>query len=136
MQMIKKEAKAFWYLCSCLFRFFLLQEEEKKMVPMTYEEIEEAVLKAPRFKAIPSVENMKQYLEYFGHPERSFSVIHVAGTNGKGSTCSFLESILRRAGIRTGLFTSPHLVSMRERIQIDREWADPSLFVEAYWRIK
>lgn len=106
------------------------------MVPMTYQEIEEAILKAPRFKTIPSVENMRQYLEYFGHPEQSFSVIHVAGTNGKGSTCSFLESILRKAGIRTGLFTSPHLVSMRERIQIDREWADSSLFIEAYWKIK
>ena len=106
------------------------------MMNREYAKIEKEVLKAPRFKAIPSVENVKQYLEWFGHPEKSFKVIHVAGTNGKGSTCSFLESILREKGIRTGLFTSPHLVTMRERMQINREMVDEDVFVRVYEQVK
>ena len=66
------------------------------MLNTEYKKIENEILRAPRFKTIPSVENMAQYLAWFGHPERSFKVIHVAGTNGKGSTCSFLESVLRK----------------------------------------
>src|SRR5437763_8786554 len=57
-----------------------------------------------------------------GDPQRGLSFIHVAGTNGKGSTCAMLESIYRAAGLRVGLFTSPHLVSFRERIQVNRQW--------------
>jgi dihydrofolate synthase/folylpolyglutamate synthase len=55
-----------------------------------------------------------------GNPQDRLRFIHVAGTNGKGSTCAMLESIYRAAGLRTGLFTSPHLVSFRERIQVNR----------------
>lgn len=106
------------------------------MADLSYKTIENEILKAPRFKTIPSVENIAQYLEWFGHPEESFKVIHVAGTNGKGSTCSFLESILRRNGIRTGLFTSPHLVTMRERMQINREMVSEDVFVKTYKLVK
>src|SRR5207253_5155533 len=56
-----------------------------------------------------------------GNPQQHLRFIHVAGTNGKGSTCAMLESIYRAAGLRVGLFTSPHLVSFGERIQINRE---------------
>jgi dihydrofolate synthase/folylpolyglutamate synthase len=55
-----------------------------------------------------------------GNPQQKLRFIHVAGTNGKGSTCAMLESIYRAAGLRVGLFTSPHLVSFRERIQVNR----------------
>ena len=56
-----------------------------------------------------------------GNPHDKLRFIHVAGTNGKGSTCAMLESIYRAAGLRVGLFTSPHLVSFRERIQVNRQ---------------
>ena len=56
-----------------------------------------------------------------GNPQDRLRFIHVAGTNGKGSTCAILESVYRAAGLRVGLFTSPHLVSFRERIQINRQ---------------
>src|SRR5258708_4967988 len=56
-----------------------------------------------------------------GNPHERLRFIHVAGTNGKGSTCAMLESIYRAAGLRVGLFTSPHLVSFGERIQVDRK---------------
>src|SRR6266480_904968 len=57
-----------------------------------------------------------------GNPQRRLRFIHVAGTNGKGSTCAMLESIYRAAGLRVGLFTSPHLVSFGERIQVNRQF--------------
>src|SRR5881394_55739 len=56
-----------------------------------------------------------------GNPQERLRFIHVAGTNGKGSTCAMLEGIYRAAGLRVGLFTSPHLVSFRERIQFNRQ---------------
>src|SRR5947207_4912305 len=55
-----------------------------------------------------------------GDPQQKLRFIHVAGTNGKGSTCAMLESIYRAAGLRVGLFTSPHLVAFGERIQVNR----------------
>ncbi len=58
-------------------------------------------------------------LERLGHPERNLAIIHVAGTNGKGSVCSMLESVLRRAGLKTGLYTSPHLIRFNERIRVN-----------------
>ncbi|MGC4114189.1 MAG: folylpolyglutamate synthase/dihydrofolate synthase family protein [Myxococcales bacterium] len=65
------------------------------------------------------LDRMKRTLDALGRPERRMRVLHVAGTNGKGSTCAFAASILRAAGLRVGLYTSPHLVRMNERIQVD-----------------
>ena len=64
---------------------------------------------------------MRRLAVALNHPERSFPVVHVAGTNGKGSVSAMLESILRAAGWRTGLYTSPHLVKLGERVQVDRQ---------------
>jgi dihydrofolate synthase/folylpolyglutamate synthase len=65
-----------------------------------------------------------------GHPEKSLRFIHLAGTNGKGSTAAFCESCLRAAGFRVGLYTSPHLVSVRERVQVDRAPISEAAFAE------
>lgn len=59
--------------------------------------------------------------EHFGHPHTKFKTIHVAGTNGKGSTSHMLASILQDAGLKVGLYTSPHLRDFRERIKVDGE---------------
>ena len=67
------------------------------------------------------LENTNRLLAACGHPERQTRFLHVAGTNGKGSTCAMLDAILRRAGFRAGLYTSPHLVDFRERIRVDGE---------------
>lgn len=72
-----------------------------------------------RFGIRPGVERVRLILERLGHPERSFRSIHVVGTNGKGSTSAFLASMLEAAGLRTALFTSPHLVNFSERFRID-----------------
>src|SRR5436309_9226722 len=67
------------------------------------------------------LENTFKLAALAGNPQNKLRFIHVAGTNGKGSTCAMLESIYRAAGLRVGLFTSPHLVSFGERIQVNRE---------------
>src|SRR5579883_3404742 len=64
------------------------------------------------------LENITTLLERLGRPDRAFPVVHIAGTNGKGSTAAFVERILREAGFRTGLNTSPHLERINERIRI------------------
>src|SRR5205085_8709332 len=66
-----------------------------------------------------------------GNPQDKLRFIHVAGTNGKGSTCAMLESIYRTAGLRTGLFTSPHLVAFGERIQVNRQLISESEIVRS-----
>lgn len=63
-------------------------------------------------------------LRALGDPHRRFRSVHVAGTNGKGTVCALIERVLRAAGHRTGLYTSPHLVDFRERIRVGGRWAD------------
>lgn len=65
------------------------------------------------------LENISQFLEKLGNPQNQFRSVHIAGTNGKGSTAAYLEAIFRQAGYRTGIFTSPHLVDFRERIRVN-----------------
>lgn len=69
----------------------------------------------------PGLETAEALVEALGHPEQSFAVVHVAGTNGKGSVCAMLESVLRAGGLRVGLYTSPHLVRFNERIRVAGE---------------
>jgi len=67
----------------------------------------------------PGLENTRSILTKVGNPQTKLKFIHVAGTNGKGSTCAFLSSFLQQTGYRVGLFTSPHLVDFRERIRVN-----------------
>ena len=73
------------------------------------------------FGANFGLDNTRKLAALLGNPQGKLRFIHVAGTNGKGSTCAMLESIYRTAGLRVGLFTSPHLISFRERIQVNRQ---------------
>lgn len=87
----------------------------------SYLEAIEFLYRLRLFGAKFGLENTLKLAELSGNPQQKLRFIHVAGTNGKGSTCAMLESIYRAAGLRVGLFTSPHLVSFRERIQVNRE---------------
>lgn len=78
------------------------------------------------------LERMQTLLAQLGNPERGQRFIHVAGTNGKGSTCAMIANALRHAGYRTGLYTSPHLIEPTERIQINGYPLSPGEFVEAF----
>jgi len=82
------------------------------------------------------LENITVLAERLGRPDHAYPSAHIAGTNGKGSTAAFLESILRHAGFRTGLNTSPHLEKINERIRINGEEISDSAFVEIFSRIQ
>ena len=88
------------------------------------------------FGAKFGLENTFQLAALAGNPQNRLRFIHVAGTNGKGSTCAMLESIYRAAGLRVGLFTSPHLVSFRERIQVNRRPIDQDVVVRLVEELK
>src|ERR1700694_5552669 len=81
------------------------------------------------------LENITVLAERLDRPERTYPSAHIAGTNGKGSTAAFLESILRHAGFRTGLNTSPHLERINERIKINGEEIGDQLFADIFTRI-
>src|SRR5271165_7593266 len=82
-----------------------------------------------------NLKNITVLLERLGRPDRAYPSVHIAGTNGKGSTAAFLEAILRDAGFRTGLNTSPHLQRINERIRIAGEEISDELFAEIFTRI-
>jgi len=88
---------------------------------MTYAEAIQFLHGLRWFGAKFGLENTLRLAALAGNPQNQLRFIHVAGTNGKGSTCAMLESIYRAAGLRVGLFTSPHLVSFRERMQVNRQ---------------
>src|SRR5205823_4508226 len=87
---------------------------------MLYKEAIDYLYSLRLFGTKLGLENTFRLAKLVGNPQERLRFIHVAGTNGKGSTCAMLESIYRAAGLRVGLFTSPHLVSFRERIQVNR----------------
>src|SRR5881394_1153102 len=80
--------------------------------------------------------NTETLLAALGNPERSYRSVQIAGTNGKGSTSAFLDSVCRAAGIHTGLFTSPHLVAITERINVDGEPITESQFARLAGEVK
>src|SRR5579863_5222252 len=82
------------------------------------------------------LKNITILAERLGRPDRAYPTAHIAGTNGKGSTAAFLESVLRRAGFRTGLNTSPHLEKINERIRVNAEEISDEAFAETFTRIQ
>ena len=83
-----------------------------------------------------NLDNTLQLDEYFRHPHKNFKTIHVAGTNGKGSVCAYLNAMLLAGGKKTGLFTSPHLVRINERFQINGEDVSDEQFLDAFLKVE
>ncbi|MCD7746384.1 MAG: bifunctional folylpolyglutamate synthase/dihydrofolate synthase [Lachnospiraceae bacterium] len=102
---------------------------------MNYTEAVEYIERVPKFTKKNKPENTLELIRRIGRPERKMKVIHVAGTNGKGSVCAFLSSILTNAGRHTGLFTSPHLVDITERFEVDGEPVSHETFARAFTRV-
>ncbi len=92
----------------------------------------EILARRPEHAIEPTLERMAALVSVLGDPQRSYPVVHITGTNGKTSTARMIESLLRTRGLRTGLFTSPHLSSIRERIVVDGEPVSAEAFVTAY----
>ena len=103
---------------------------------MTYQEATEFILSIPKFTSKNKPEHTRLFLQYLGHPERHFKVIHVAGTNGKGSVCAYLDAMLRAEKKRVGLFTSPHLVKINERIVVDGEMLSDAQFLSVFEKVQ
>lgn len=80
-------------------------------------------------------EQMQSYLDRLGLDLSPLSVVHVAGSKGKGSTCAFAETILRKHGLKTGMYTSPHLISLTERYRINTQHISEELFLKHFWRV-
>ncbi|MEV4252954.1 folylpolyglutamate synthase/dihydrofolate synthase family protein [Spirillospora sp. NPDC049652] len=80
----------------------------------------------------PTLDRVRELVDVLGEPQRAYPVIHVAGTNGKSSTARLIEALLRERGLRTGLYTSPELTTLRERIAIDGEPVSEERFVEVW----
>ncbi|GAB4008626.1 hypothetical protein GCM10029992_65510 [Glycomyces albus] len=97
----------------------------------------EAALEARGFSRWDfTLDRIKELLELLGDPQRSFRAVHLTGTNGKTSTTRMIERLLRGHGLRTGMFTSPHLDNLTERIVIDGEPIAPERLAEVYREIE
>ena len=103
---------------------------------MTYTQAVAYIHSLLKFGMKPGLQRMEAILEELGHPEKKLPVIHVAGTNGKGSTCAMLSSVLQAAGYKTGLFISPYVVSFRERIQVNGVYISPGKLARATERLQ
>ena len=101
------------------------------LVPTDYAVLEEQLLgRWPENAIEPSLARISALMDLLGEPQRAYPVIQVTGTNGKSSTARMIASLLRAFGLRTGLYTSPHLVDIRERIEIDGAPISPEAFLE------
>lgn len=106
---------------------------------ITFEEAVAYLKDMPRFtvkKNPADSRDLKWFLKKLGNPEQNLRIIHVAGTNGKGSVCAYMSSILQEAGYRTAVFTSPHLVDMRERFAVNGEMISEEAFLQAFCAVE
>ncbi len=102
----------------------------------TYEDAVKAIDAIPKFLEAPSVEHTRSVLNAIGSPDEKMKIIHVAGTNGKGSVCAFVSSMLAAQGMKVGTFTSPHLIKMNERIKINNVPVSDEEFLRSYLYVK
>ena len=99
---------------------------------MRYEEQVNLIESLPRFGQASGLSRMRKLMGRLGDPQKDLRFVHIAGSNGKGSTAVFCDSILRRAGYHTGLFMSPYIYDFRERMQLDGDLVDKALFARAF----
>lgn len=108
---------------------------KKEPETFTYEEAAAYIEEIPKFTKKHTLEHTKTFLKRLGNPAADRKIVHVAGTNGKGSVCAYLQAILMAEGKRTGFFTSPHLVSVNERIRVDNIQIDNKTFLKVFRKV-
>lgn len=108
---------------------------KKEPETFTYEEAAAYIEEIPKFTKKHTLEHTKTFLKRLGNPAADRKIVHVAGTNGKGSVCAYLQAILMAEGKRTGFFTSPHLVSVNERIRVDNIQIDNETFLKMFRKV-
>lgn len=104
-------------------------------VPENYEKAVAYIDEVPKFTKKHPLNHTKEFLRRLGNPAIDKKIIHVAGTNGKGSVCAYMQAILEAEGKKTGFFTSPHLISINERIQINRKQISDTRFYEVFKQV-
>ena len=104
----------------------------KKQNITSFEEAVNYINATPRFTTKNTMEDTKAFLHRLGDPDRDMRIIHVAGTNGKGSVCAYMRYILEAAGYRVALFTSPHLVDIRERFLVEGRMISKEAFLRGF----
>lgn len=102
---------------------------------MTWEEAVEHINSVSRYGNRPGTECTKALLARLGNPERELKIIHIAGTNGKGSVCMYIAGMLRSLGLNTGVFTSPHLIRENERIRFNDELISDEDFTDCFEKV-
>ena len=102
---------------------------------MTWEEAVEHINSVSRYGNRPGAECTKALLARLGNPERELKIIHIAGTNGKGSVCMYISGMLRSLGLNTGVFTSPHLIRENERIRFNDELISDEDFTDCFEKV-
>lgn len=107
---------------------------EKKEIK-TYEQAVEYILNIPKFTKKNDRKRTKRFLKELGSPEKDRKILHIAGTNGKGSVCAYLCAVLREAGFSVGMFTSPHLVDVRERFAVNGKMISKEQFLSLFLKI-
>ena len=107
----------------------------RKRVIGSFEEVVGYISEIPRFTSKHTLEDTRAFLHRLGDPDSKMKIIHVAGTNGKGSVCAYLRSILEAAGYRVAVFTSPHLVDIRERFVAEGEMIAEDDFLRVFLSI-
>lgn len=103
---------------------------------MNYTEAVDYIETIPKFTVKHPPEHTRELLSHLGNPQEGIKIIHVAGTNGKGSVCAYLNAMLLAGGKKTGLFTSPHLVRINERFQINGEDVSDEQFLDAFLKVE
>lgn len=103
---------------------------------MNYREAVDYIETIPKFTVKHPPEHTRELLSRLGNPQEGIKIIHVAGTNGKGSVCAYLNAMLLAGGKKTGLFTSPHLVRINERFQINGEDVSDEQFLDAFLKVE
>ena len=103
---------------------------------MNYTEAFDYIETIPKFTVKHPPEHTRELLSRLGNPQEGIKIIHVAGTNGKGSVCAYLNAMLLAGGKKTGLFTSPHLVRINERFQINGEDVSDEQFLDAFLKVE
>lgn len=103
---------------------------------MNYTEAVDYIETIPKFTVKHPPEHTRELLSRLGNPQEGIKIIHVAGTNGKGSVCAYLNAMLLAGGKKTGLFTSPHLVRINERFQINGEDVSDEQFLDAFLKVE
>lgn len=102
---------------------------------VNYEQAAAYIEELPKFTKKHSLDHTREFLRRLGNPGEDRKIVHVAGTNGKGSVCAYIQEILMAEGKRTGFFTSPHLISVNERIRVDNVPVEDETFLDVFCQV-